>query len=391
MNRRAVLALPATAALLAAGGCGTEPPPPDNFYELSPADSGRRFGEPLLAGTLVVERFAADGVVAERPVLYKTAEGPRLRQYTYHYWSQTPGAMLRDAAIREYRRANVAGRVTSPAARLLPDYRMTGAVERLYHRRQGAESAAAMAVEITITRARDGEPVLMKRYTRKRPAATARTAAPTRVPASPHRHPGSLHGRSGSALPALNRMGRRRRAGGTSAVNETGQRLALVLQFLDPGLHRIPDRDHTHEPVRVQDGHVPEALVRHGAHDFVDVLSRPARGHVAAHQVARGEMIEAAAVVRERVDDVALGENPGDAAIRLQHHDRADTPRLEHRRNRRNGCRPRHGRDVATLPAQDLGHLHALPPGSTLRTVVPAMGLRAAPPAHRIRACGQLP
>ncbi len=181
MNRRNALAVPAAAALLAAGGCGTEPPPPDNFYELTPADSGRRFGEPLLGGTLVVERFAADGVVAERPLLYKTAEGPRLRQYTYHYWSQTPGAMLRDAAIREYRRANVAERVASPAARLLPDYRMTGAVERLHHRRQGAGSAAAMAVEITITRTRDGEPVLMKRYTRTRPVATGRVSAAVRA------------------------------------------------------------------------------------------------------------------------------------------------------------------------------------------------------------------
>jgi len=158
------------AALLALGpaGCASDPPPADHFYDLIPDDSGRRFGEPLLSGTLVVERFTADGVLSERPVLYKPTDGTGLRQYSYHYWSQSPGMMLRDAAIREYRRAGIAERVVSPAMRLLPAYRMTGSVSRLYHRRDNGAAAAVVRVEITITRARDGQPLLLETYTRTR-------------------------------------------------------------------------------------------------------------------------------------------------------------------------------------------------------------------------------
>jgi ABC-type uncharacterized transport system auxiliary subunit len=157
------------AALLAVGpvGCASDPPPADHFYDLIPEDSGRRFGEPILDGTLVVERFTAEGVLSERPVLYKPNGGAGLRQYSYHYWSQSPGLMLRDAAIREYRRAGVAKRVVSPAMRLLPAYRMTGSVSQLYHERRSGTATAVLAVEITISRARDGQPVLLETYRRR--------------------------------------------------------------------------------------------------------------------------------------------------------------------------------------------------------------------------------
>lgn len=175
MNLRAAFAV--ALGVFAAAGCSTDPPPAESFYELTAGDSGRRFGEPLLDGTLVVERFAADGVVGERPILYKAAEGPRLQQYSYHYWSQTPGALLRDAAIREYRRAGAASRVAAPGARLLPDYRMTGTLERLYHRRSDGQAAAVLAVEVTVTRARDGEPLLLKRYSEAQRVRSTRVQA----------------------------------------------------------------------------------------------------------------------------------------------------------------------------------------------------------------------
>lgn len=171
------------AALIVAGpvGCAGDPPPADHFYDLIPEDSGRRFGEPVLDGTLVVERFTADGVLSERPVLYKPSDGAGLRQYSYHYWSQSPGLMLRDAVIREYRRAGVAARVVSPAMRLLPAYRMTGSVSRLFHERRKGTATAVLAVEITVSRARDGRPVLLETYTRRQTVGSGKIEAAVRA------------------------------------------------------------------------------------------------------------------------------------------------------------------------------------------------------------------
>lgn len=173
------LAIALAAAVWSVGlaGCAGDPAPADTFYDLTPEDSGRRFGEPLLNGTLVVERFTADGVLSERSILYKPTDGAGLRQYSYHYWSQSPGMMLREAVIREYRRAGVAERVVAPAARLLPAYRMTGSINRLYHARRNGTAAAVLKMEITITRARDGEPILLKTYTRTRQLNSTRVNA----------------------------------------------------------------------------------------------------------------------------------------------------------------------------------------------------------------------
>ena len=172
MSRR--WALLGALATLVATGCTSDPPPAESFYELTPSDPGRRFGTPLLDGTLVVERFDAEGVIGERALLYKGGDGPRLQQYTYHHWTQAPAVLLRDAAITAYRRAGVATRVVSPSARLLPDYRMTGSIRRLHHRRGSPSGAAVLAVEITIPRARDGAALLLERYRDRAPVATTR-------------------------------------------------------------------------------------------------------------------------------------------------------------------------------------------------------------------------
>ena len=180
-----MLALPAALA-----GCAGDPPP-DTFYELRAGETGWRFEPPLLDGAVVVERFEADGVLNERALLYKPEQGPELRQYGYHHWVGTPATLLREAVIDVYREANVATRVASPTRRLLPDYRVTGRLVRLYHARGGARDharggagAGVIAVEIAVTRARDGASILLERYERRVPVKTERTDTRANVPAA---------------------------------------------------------------------------------------------------------------------------------------------------------------------------------------------------------------
>jgi ABC-type uncharacterized transport system auxiliary subunit len=159
------------------GACAPAPPPADRFYELRPDDTGRRFGTPLLDGTVVVERFAADGVLDARALVYKPAAGPTMRRYNYHHWSEAPGLMLRDAVIRAFRQANVAPRVVSPNMRLRPDYRVTGTLTQLHHERvDGTGARARLAVEIGVTRVRTGELVMLGTYERQRRVDSAKVA-----------------------------------------------------------------------------------------------------------------------------------------------------------------------------------------------------------------------
>lgn len=176
MSARRIAHWRCAVALLLGGvlaGCAGDPPPPTNFYELSAPETGVRFETPLLDGTVVVERFDTEGVLNERALLYKRSDGPQLRQYSYHYWASPPASLIRDAVIAAYRQANAARRVVSPRLRLLPDFRVTGRVEQLYHHDAAGDDegrqAAVIALEITLTRARDGAVLLLDRYTRRRP------------------------------------------------------------------------------------------------------------------------------------------------------------------------------------------------------------------------------
>lgn len=167
MWRRPFGAALAALALLGLAACGNEPVPQDSFYRLSAGETGHRFGQPLLGGTLVVERFNAEGVIAERAILHQEPDSPRLRQYNYHYWTETPGTMIRDAVIAAYRQADAAGRVVSPELRLRPDYRLTGTIKRLNHRLPDTRTGNGRAVielELSLVRARDGELLLLERY-----------------------------------------------------------------------------------------------------------------------------------------------------------------------------------------------------------------------------------
>lgn len=148
--------------------CSSDPPPPDSFYDFDIAGPAQRFEDPILDGVLSVERFSAEGVLGERALLYRETGQTGVRQYNYHYWAGLPGLMLRDAVIETYRKANVASRIVSPELRLLPDYRLTGRLKTLRHRRDAATAAAVIAVEITVTRTRDGELLLLKTYERER-------------------------------------------------------------------------------------------------------------------------------------------------------------------------------------------------------------------------------
>lgn len=181
MTRRRTLRLAAggapALALLAAGCSGGTAPPADSFYRLQAQDPGRRYGTPLLPGTLEVGRFDADGVTGERALVYSEGAG-RLRRYSYHYWVDSPTRLIQKALVESLRTVNAAQTVVTPNLRLLADWRLEGSVDRLEHRLIGEERAEALlAVEFSVVNARDGRLVMIDSFSARRDLASQDVSA----------------------------------------------------------------------------------------------------------------------------------------------------------------------------------------------------------------------
>lgn len=146
VRRRDFLALAGVGlALGACGGAG--PAPQDSFYRLTIDDPGRRFGRPLLDGTVEVARFSADGLASERAIVHAPS-GPALRRYNYHYWVDSPTRLVQEAVMQALRVSDAAPRVVGTDTRVPSDYRVTGKLGRLQH--ETGQSGGEVVVDLEI-------------------------------------------------------------------------------------------------------------------------------------------------------------------------------------------------------------------------------------------------
>lgn len=167
MRRRDLLLLAGSGLVLAACGGGGSVPR-DSFYRLTIDDPGRRYGMPVLDGTVEVTRFEADGLTSERAVIYQES-GPALRQYSYHYWVDSPTLLLQEAVVNALRQSRAARRVVTPGARVRSDYQVTGKLNQLQHTIREGGAEVVIALDINVTRTADGRLVLHKRYIERAP------------------------------------------------------------------------------------------------------------------------------------------------------------------------------------------------------------------------------
>jgi ABC-type uncharacterized transport system auxiliary subunit len=150
--------LAATAVL---AGCAIRPVPATRFYRLlapplEPATAGE--APRRLPGVLVVERFAADDLVAERPILYSNGTGLELRQHRYHHWAEPPTDMLQQHLLGYLRAAGAAAMVTGPEARVRPDFVLRGRLsrfERIVDRDHGGAVRVCIETHVSLTRMTD--------------------------------------------------------------------------------------------------------------------------------------------------------------------------------------------------------------------------------------------
>lgn len=138
---------------LALAACSSTPSQPQRYYGLAavPVEGPLEFPAMIVIGAI-----EAYGVVAERPLLYRSSADSRaLAQYHYSLWREPPAIMLRDALVGHLRAAFGAARVLAVDTRLRPEYRVRTRLKRLEQVLGNKASRAVLALEFTVTGAQD--------------------------------------------------------------------------------------------------------------------------------------------------------------------------------------------------------------------------------------------
>ena len=121
-------------------GCAADPVPQDRYYRLaSRPDVASGPARLALDTTVVVERFAADGLTRDRAIVYsENGTDVEVRRHLYHHWTEPPAELLRDDLVRYLRAAGVARRVVTPELRVRAEYAITGHLQRFERVLDGA-------------------------------------------------------------------------------------------------------------------------------------------------------------------------------------------------------------------------------------------------------------
>jgi ABC-type uncharacterized transport system auxiliary subunit len=142
--------------------CSSAPVPTDTFYRLEARSAPPpRAGGPV-KGVAEVTPLRGEGVVNERAILYR-AGSSQLRQYSYHFWADTPSAMLQRDLIDALRDAKAFERVVTPELRLNRDYEISGIIRKLEHDVTSG-SRAVMEIELAVRKIGGNQVLLMKSY-----------------------------------------------------------------------------------------------------------------------------------------------------------------------------------------------------------------------------------
>ena len=153
------------------GACAQPELPKDNFYRLQviPAQSD---GNKLFADGIEVERFVADGLTANRTIDYSASEHPnQLREYHYHFWTESPVVMLRDQLVDYLRQAGIADRIVTPELRGNARYALIGKIKRL-EKVVGSQPRAVLELELGLLEDKTGQLIFLDSYRVEKMAAS---------------------------------------------------------------------------------------------------------------------------------------------------------------------------------------------------------------------------
>lgn len=164
--------------VLTVAACAQPPVPVDTFYRLEvaePPDAGAQ----VFDGVVEVRAFDADGLAAERALVYSEPGSPTLRQYSYHFWVEAPAVAVQRELADHLRVTGLFKQVVTPRFRVSPDLEIQGRIARLEQYIEG-DGSARVLVDLELGAQRTGRGlglVMLESYRVERPAADASPAA----------------------------------------------------------------------------------------------------------------------------------------------------------------------------------------------------------------------
>ncbi len=122
----------ATLLAFVLAGCGTVVGVPDHtYFRMSKAQTLPVSETPVFNTPIVINLFAADGLYADRALVYAIdPTGAELRQYHYQLWTNPPTRALQRRLLIEFRDAGVAPLVTDTLAASQAALRISGTIFR---------------------------------------------------------------------------------------------------------------------------------------------------------------------------------------------------------------------------------------------------------------------
>lgn len=144
-------------------GCGSfSAPRKDTFYRLGPSAPVEMSA--TAKGLFYVPPFSANGLLSERALVYAHADGTALEQYNYHFWVDSPRALLQQALIDELR-SGMQVRVTREASRDV-NYAVNGRIRRFERAGADGNATAELALEIELSLQQETVAEFSRGYTR---------------------------------------------------------------------------------------------------------------------------------------------------------------------------------------------------------------------------------
>lgn len=155
---------------LAASGCGTVEPIPEDVYVRLPFVAGTPASPALTDGKIRVGPFRASGIHKERAVAYTRDDGISLQQHPYYFWLDSPEHMLQEALVDFLRSAGAAPSVLMYRDQSA-DLEIRGRIKWFERAFADRGVSARLAVELVLRRRADGRTLLRQEYAESRPAA----------------------------------------------------------------------------------------------------------------------------------------------------------------------------------------------------------------------------
>lgn len=149
-------------------GCGSEPIR-DLYYAID-VETSLEPGRPAISGTVRVSPLVAQGFVAGRRIVYRTAAEPlQVQRYAEYLWADVPAAAVARELLAALRAAQVFDNAVAAGDPARASHLLSGELTRFEHRPTAPRPHVLVELTLLLVEAQDRRLLLSETYTETEP------------------------------------------------------------------------------------------------------------------------------------------------------------------------------------------------------------------------------